>query len=229
MRISWLAERSGIPASTLRFYESAGLLPADRTDAGYRLYGEDALDRLTFIGAGKRLGLTLEQIGELLAMRETGTCAEVKAGLRPRIAGRLAEAGKRGDELSAFITFLHGALDGLNAFPDRAGRCDSECGSLLADRAATPVACSLTGDGMAERAVAWRDAVTGAVRTAVPDGLRLTLPASRAAAIAALAVAEQECCPFFEFHLHLDGQALQLEVRAPAGSVLLLEDLFGPA
>jgi MerR family transcriptional regulator, copper efflux regulator len=59
--------------------------------------------------------------------------------------------------------------------------------------------------------------------------LRLTLPASRAAAVAALAVAEQECCPFIAFHLHLDGQALQLEVRAPAEAVLLLEDLFGAA
>ncbi|WP_416316268.1 MerR family DNA-binding transcriptional regulator [Streptomyces sp. S584] len=36
MRISQLAERSGVPATTLRFYEGVGLLPADRTPAGYR-------------------------------------------------------------------------------------------------------------------------------------------------------------------------------------------------
>ncbi len=57
MRISQLAERSGVPATTLRFYESAGLLSADRTPAGYRMYGEDAVDRLAFIGAAKHLGL----------------------------------------------------------------------------------------------------------------------------------------------------------------------------
>ncbi|WP_345128150.1 MerR family transcriptional regulator, partial [Streptomyces chiangmaiensis] len=41
-RISQLAEHSGVPASTLRFYETAGLLPAERTASGYRVYGEDA-------------------------------------------------------------------------------------------------------------------------------------------------------------------------------------------
>ncbi|MFD4918137.1 MerR family transcriptional regulator [Streptomyces virginiae] len=40
LRISQLAERSGVPASTLRFYETAGLLPAERTPSGYRRYGE---------------------------------------------------------------------------------------------------------------------------------------------------------------------------------------------
>jgi MerR family transcriptional regulator, copper efflux regulator len=229
MRISLLAERSGVPASTLRFYEGAGLLPSGRTAAGYRTYGEDALDRLTFIGTGKRLGLTLEQISELLAVRETGTCAEVKADLRPRIAGRLAEATRRAAELAAFITFLRGALDDLDALPDRTGRCGAECGSLVAGRASAPVTCSLTGDEMAERAVAWREAVSGATRAQIPGGVWLTLPASRAAAIAALAAAEQECCPFIDFDLHLDGQALQLEVRAPAEAVRVLDGLFGPA
>ncbi|HEX8005586.1 MAG TPA: MerR family transcriptional regulator, partial [Trebonia sp.] len=66
MRISQLAERNGVLATTLRFYEDAGLLPADRTAAGYRVYGEDALDRLRFISMGKYLGLSLKEIGELL-------------------------------------------------------------------------------------------------------------------------------------------------------------------
>lgn len=54
--ISQLAERAGVPATTLRFYESAGLLPAGRTPGGYRVYGEDAVERLAFITAAKRLG-----------------------------------------------------------------------------------------------------------------------------------------------------------------------------
>ncbi|MGW6880813.1 MerR family transcriptional regulator [Streptomyces goshikiensis] len=40
-RLSQLAERSGVPATTLRFYEDAGLLGADRTPSGYRMYDED--------------------------------------------------------------------------------------------------------------------------------------------------------------------------------------------
>ena len=55
-------------ATTLRFYEGAGLLPG-RTPAGYRVYGEDAVERLGFIGAGKHLGLLLEEIGADQAKR----------------------------------------------------------------------------------------------------------------------------------------------------------------
>jgi hypothetical protein len=52
-------------------------------------------------------------------------------------------------------------------------------------------------------------------------------PFGRAPEIAALAVAEQECCPFFDFRIHLDGPLLRLEVRAPAGAAGLLGELFG--
>ncbi|GAB3691467.1 MerR family DNA-binding transcriptional regulator [Saccharopolyspora sp. NPDC049426] len=38
MRISQLAERTGTPATTLRFYETAGPLPAERTPASYRIW-----------------------------------------------------------------------------------------------------------------------------------------------------------------------------------------------
>jgi len=130
MRISQLAERSGVPATTLRFYESAGLLTANRTPSGYRSYGEEAVQRLAFIGAAKHLGLSLEEITELLAVWQVGACAEVKADLRPRIAARLAEAELRASELAAFTASLHSALEHLDALPDRATPCDPECGFL---------------------------------------------------------------------------------------------------
>ncbi|WP_405801709.1 MerR family transcriptional regulator [Streptomyces sp. NBC_01506] len=66
MRISQFAERCGVPATTLCFCEGAGLLLADRTPSGYRTFGEEAVERLAFIGAAKHLGLPLEEIGELL-------------------------------------------------------------------------------------------------------------------------------------------------------------------
>ncbi|WP_455752773.1 MerR family transcriptional regulator [Streptomyces cinereoruber] len=254
MRISQLAERSGVAATTLRFYESAGLLPAGRTPAGYRLYGEDALARLAFIGAAKHLGLALEEIGELLGVWEAGACRDVKADLRPRIAARLAQARSRAAELAAFTDSLHMALEHLDALPDRASPCDPDCGFLappvstatasspvdvvLAPRGETaeaeawrsaPVACSLTGDGLHEQAAQWHEALDGAVRAAVPDGLRLTLPADRTVRVTELAAAEQQCCPFFDFRLHLDGSRLHLEVRAPADGAGLLTALFGPA
>ncbi|WP_030663120.1 MerR family transcriptional regulator [Streptomyces rimosus] len=252
LRISQLAERCGVPATTLRFYEKAGLLAADRTSAGYRVYGEEAIERLGFIGAAKHLGLPLAEIGELLAVRESGACREVKADLRPRIAARLAEAEQRAAELAAFTTSLHAALDHLDALPDRAERCDPRCGFPVTARPPAffrpvgdslstgpeaageereqwriaPVACSLTENAMADRVGRWRAAVADAVRADLPDGVRLTLPADRTAMIAGLAAAEQRCCPFFDFRFHLDGAVVHLEVRAPADGREMLLELF---
>jgi MerR family transcriptional regulator, copper efflux regulator len=127
MRISQLAKACGVPASTLRFYESTGLLPADRTPAGYRTYGPDAVDRLRFIGTAKHLGLSLTEIGELLHVWESGTCAQVKASMHPRIATQLAETESRTADLSAFAATLRATLAHLEALPDRADRCDPTC------------------------------------------------------------------------------------------------------
>ncbi|MEV6422432.1 MerR family transcriptional regulator [Streptomyces sp. NPDC051662] len=144
MRISQLAARCGVPATTLRYYESAGLLPADRTPAGYRVYGEDAVERLAFIGAAKHLGLPLDEIRELLALWEGGACREVKAELRPRIAARLEEAERRVAELTAFTTSLNSALDHLDALPDRAEPCDPRCGFLARPRRSTSTPVDVT-------------------------------------------------------------------------------------
>ena len=251
MRISQLAERTGVPATTLRFYETSGLLPADRTDAGYRIYGEDAVRRLEFIDAAKHLGLPLEEIAELLAVWESGACAQVKADLQPRIAHRLAETERRAAEVAAFSTTLRAALAHLEALPDRDEPCGPQCGFLASTAPAStsvpvpftdqraadaeaegwrqaPVACTLSGDGLRERANQWRGILDGATSTAIPDGLRLTLSSDRVAAIAALAVAEQQCCAFFDFRLHLDGPTLHLEVRGPEAAAGLLAEVFAP-
>jgi MerR family transcriptional regulator, copper efflux regulator len=225
MRISQLAERSGVPATTLRFYESAGLLSAERTASGYRTYEDDALKRLAFIGSAKHLGLPLEEIGELLAVWQDGACAEVKAGLRPRIADRLTEAERRAAELAAFMATLRAALKHLDDLPDRATPCGPECEFLTAPSAA-PVACSLTGGEMNDRIMQWRTALDGATRHPIPDGMRLTLTADRLTPLAELAAAEQQCCPFFDFRFHLDGRDLHLEVRAPAEGADMLAALF---
>lgn len=248
MRISQLAERAGVPASTLRFYDEAGLLPAERSPAGYRLYGQDALDRLGFIGAAKHLGLALEEISELLEVWESGACFEVKAELHPRIEAGLVQAEARAAELSAFIGQLRRALEHLDALPDRAERCDPQCGFLAPHHAepgrpvdlptpavtrpdveawrGAPVACSLTAGEYGERVQAWRRAVADAERRTIPGGLRLSVPAERAGTLAALCAQEQRCCPFFDFHLHFDGPVLHLEVRAPSQARELLDQLL---
>jgi MerR family transcriptional regulator, copper efflux regulator len=248
--ISQLAERAGIPATTLRFYESVGILPAGRTPGGYRVYHEDAVARLGFITAAKRLGLPLEEIAELLHVWADGSCAQVRDSLRPRLAVRIAEAEQRASELAAFTATLHRAREHLDALPDQDGRCGPQCRSLVPgpgeyeqptashqtcqdtdDEAwrSAPVACSLDGPGAGDRIRQWQDLLAGAEREPIPDGMKLTMPADRAAQVAGLAAAEQQCCPFFDFRLHLAGPEMHLEVRAPAAAATMLTSLLTPA
>lgn len=134
-RISQPAERSGVPATTLRFYEDAGLLPADRTPAGHRVYGEDAVERLAFVSSATVLGPALEEIRELLDVREEGVCASVRARMLPLVAARIAETGGRIAELrvsSAHLTGVHAELSG----PAPAGACGPDCGCHHGRRAA---------------------------------------------------------------------------------------------
>ncbi|MBT2511279.1 MerR family transcriptional regulator [Streptomyces sp. ISL-98] len=251
-RISQLAERSGVPATTLRFYETAGLLPAERTTAGYRVYDGESMERLAFISSAKVLGLPLEEIRELLVVWEQGVCAAVRARLLPLVADRIADADRRLAELSAFSTRLAGVHEQL-AGPAPEGGCGPDCGcvsdsrpgpipveltpprprALLSDAEAwreEPVACTLDASKFSERTEQWQRLAGKATRREeIRDGLRLTFPTTPelAAEMASLAAAEQECCSFFDFTLHLTPAELVLTVRAPEAAGSLLADLFG--
>lgn len=73
MQIGQLARRAGVKTSAIRYYESVGLLPPpQRSDAGYRLYAEQHRARLDFILRARALGLTLDEIGEIVAFSEQG-------------------------------------------------------------------------------------------------------------------------------------------------------------
>jgi DNA-binding transcriptional MerR regulator len=88
LRVAQLAEAVGTSSDTIRYYERAGLLPAPaRTAAGHRAYDAGSIDRLKFIRGAQRLGLRLREIGDLLAIRDTGVCPCEPAGelLRRRL------------------------------------------------------------------------------------------------------------------------------------------------
>ncbi|MHA4848120.1 MerR family transcriptional regulator [Rhodococcus sp. MSC1_016] len=250
-RISQLAELSAVPATTLRFYETAGLLPAARTASGYRVYDDDAVDRLAFISSAKLLGLPLEEIRELLEVWEQGVCAHVRQRMLPMITERITDADGRIAELSAFSAHLARVRTDLSQ-PPPTGACGPECGCLttapttpvavsftrtrpepapaLDDRPATPVACTHGGDQKGERIQQWRqvlDSATG--REDIDGGLRLRFPADPdlVADVARLATAEQGCCAFFDFTLQLTPGALVMSVRAPEAAEPLVTELFG--
>lgn len=72
MRIGELGQAAGLPTKTIRFYESAGLLPGpDRTSSGYRDYDDTALARLQFIRSAQTAGLTLAEIRQVIAVRDS--------------------------------------------------------------------------------------------------------------------------------------------------------------
>lgn len=71
MRIGELASRAGLTVKALRFYETAGVLPApQRRPSGYRDYDAAALARLRFVKAAQAAGLTLAEIRQVVAVRE---------------------------------------------------------------------------------------------------------------------------------------------------------------
>jgi DNA-binding transcriptional MerR regulator len=75
LTVSKLADQVGVSADTVRYYERIGLLPEpDRSATGYRLYGDDAVQRLRLIKHAQHFGLRLEEVGELLQIREQGLC-----------------------------------------------------------------------------------------------------------------------------------------------------------
>jgi DNA-binding transcriptional MerR regulator len=78
LSIGELSARTGLPVRTIRFYSDAGVVPpADRTDAGYRLYGPEALARLGLVRTLRDLGVDLATIRRVLE-REL-TLADVAA------------------------------------------------------------------------------------------------------------------------------------------------------
>lgn len=67
--IGQAAARSGVTAKMIRYYESMGLLPlVARTEAGYRLYGDNDVHTLRFIGRARNLGFGMDEIAELLKL-----------------------------------------------------------------------------------------------------------------------------------------------------------------
>jgi DNA-binding transcriptional MerR regulator len=73
MRIGELAARLGLNPRTIRFYEEIGVLPEpERRPSGYREYEEADEERLRFIRSAQSLGLSLDDIREILALKDRG-------------------------------------------------------------------------------------------------------------------------------------------------------------
>ncbi len=99
--IGELAKHAGVKPDSVRFYERNGLLPKPpRSANGYRVYDEAALKRLQFIKKAQALGLNLQEIKEVLELkdRRKAPCGRV-AALAER---RFEEIDRQIAELRAF-------------------------------------------------------------------------------------------------------------------------------
>jgi DNA-binding transcriptional MerR regulator len=110
LTVSKLARQVGSSADTVRYYERLGLLSqADRTPSGYRLFDEGDIERMRFIQAAQRLGLTLAEIRELLDIGEHGLCPCGHA--RELLAAKLPEIENQLEALAWMRDAIRGQLD----------------------------------------------------------------------------------------------------------------------
>jgi DNA-binding transcriptional MerR regulator len=83
-----MAKLTGLTTKTIRYYEMLGLLPRpQRSESGYRLYSEEDVQRLEFIKKAKHLGLSLEDIRDILALHDKNQppCIHVLALLDQKV------------------------------------------------------------------------------------------------------------------------------------------------
>lgn len=150
MRIGEFARLSGLSLRTVQYYEKRGLVePVERTEAGYRLYGEEELARLWFVKRAKLLGLTLEEIRELVSLAAGCNRGEIFPRLQEIVEEKLEETERKIGELSAFKENLLYYEERL-AEADPVESCEIEtsfCGCLEAATGGGYVA----GDERAER------------------------------------------------------------------------------
>lgn len=123
MRAGEVAARSGVSRKALRLYEAMGILPPPgRTEAGYRVYGDDVLALIRFVMQARQLGFGLAEIREITAIRRSGRppCPHVRDVVREKVA--VLDRTLR--ELAATRRALRAMLV---TWPSRKGRSAAVC------------------------------------------------------------------------------------------------------
>lgn len=109
LKIGEVAAQSGLSVKTIRFYAESELLEPvmRRSPSGYRLFAPGVLNRLAFIRRSQSLGLTLQEIQELLAVHDRGSlpCGAVKARLNAKLRDIQAQI--------AALEILQAELEGI--------------------------------------------------------------------------------------------------------------------
>lgn len=89
MNIKAVAEKTGLAAKTIRYYEDIGLVTPSRAANGYRVFADADAHKLTFLGRARALGFSIEDCRNLLALWEDRSRAS--ADVRRIAAEHLAD------------------------------------------------------------------------------------------------------------------------------------------
>lgn len=113
MNIGVVAERSGIPPKTIRYYEDIGLVRPQRSGNGYRAFRKTDLHKLAFVGRARALGFSIEDCRTLLSLYEDGSreSAQVKAVAEEHLTAiddKIAQLQSMRETLSHLVAACHG-------------------------------------------------------------------------------------------------------------------------
>jgi DNA-binding transcriptional MerR regulator len=120
MRIGELAEKAGVTPRTIRYYEKLGLIaPSEREGKGFRYYTDAELARLRKIDALQALGLSLEEIGDILDLFfDEPTMLQGKRKLLEILQAHLAETDTKIETLEQFRTELKANIAKVQQYID---------------------------------------------------------------------------------------------------------------
>lgn len=135
LSIGDLSRRTGVKTTTIRYYENMGLLrQADRSDGNQRRYGNEDLERLAFIRHARDLGLSLDDIRELIALSQhrqmpCDGADRIAANHLAEVRDRIARLRKLEHELERIVSHCDGhSIEDcyvIRALSDH-GLCDCE-------------------------------------------------------------------------------------------------------
>lgn len=130
LKIGEVAAASGLPIKTIRYYEEIGLLKptVKRSQSGYRLFSPDVLNRLAFIKRSQSLGLSLNEVNQILEVHDQGNlpCGEVKQHLEAKVS----EINHQIAALQTLKSELQGILSGWQDQPSAEQVAQTICPNL---------------------------------------------------------------------------------------------------
>jgi len=109
MKIGEVAQACDLSTKTLRYYEEVGLVTANRSSNGYRVYSDEQVEQLRFIGRARALGFGIESCRGLLQLQEDG--ARASADVKRLATAHLTQITEKIVELEAMHARLSQLVD----------------------------------------------------------------------------------------------------------------------